>query len=295
MQNKLYKIDISQLKAEHRDLPFFGDLENFMDKIALANPLFEFTIDESCIKSQWATGGEINNFFHRAKVFQDGEELGAVETDVRGYGSNKEYVYGVESFRIVKHRGSRNTSHTKDLKVALRLVKKMIQPRADVELTSHIKSNVSLKFKDILGGRENHVRWGVNMHEVAWKYMLNMFYNKKAGHDVVAVRVDNIPGISDIEEHYKRFESFNEALQVNAKLNANEGYGIFTEADGKVVCYDYAKGSVKKYRDFDDLPKVVADKLSVFKLLEVGECFAQYGAKMNDGFYFIVSDEIPSS
>lgn len=288
---KPYKLDTSQLKHEQRALPYYENFEDFMDKVAVANPLFDFVIDDSCVKSEWRKGDYYMSI-NTAKVFQDGEELGSISTTTRYHGGDKHVVYGVESFRIVKHRGNRNESTTKDIKVALRLVKKTIVPRADIELITHIKTNVQNEMKDLLNTRENHVRWGVNMHETAWKYMMHLYYAKKQGHTTVEMGVDKIYGVKDMEEYYKKFDAFDEAIAVMEKLNTNQGYGITTEADGKVVCYDYLHQTVKKYRDFDDLPKEVADKLSVFKLLEVDEVFRDYGAKLQNGFYFIVRDEI---
>jgi hypothetical protein len=63
---------------------------------------------------------------YRVKVYQDGEHLGALHSTTRySRDVGNEKVYGIESFRIRKERGnSDDTAYSKDMKVALRTVKK---------------------------------------------------------------------------------------------------------------------------------------------------------------------------
>ena len=291
---KTYTIDKSELKPDQRDLPFFGELETFVDLVAKANPLFDFVCNRESVRGQWLNGSS-TQYICSVNVFQDGEELGTLSVANRGYGGVRELVFGVESFRITKYRGERNTTYSKDMKIALRTAKKNLLPRDDSELINLIHNNIRNKLKELGSHFENQVRWGVNMNEVAWGYLMRMYEARKEGSTSVSVNPRTIEGVKDMGDHDKRLDKLMEIVSVLNKHNNKEGYGITTQPDGTVVCLDYGTLKVTKYKDWNAIPQPIADKLAVFKLLGENECFANYGVKLEQGFYFIVKDALPSA
>ena len=297
-ETKAYTIDISELSTEKKQFEVKPLMDELLSKVAVMYPLFDFKVTDRCISYRWvsdASGNSKQDFFlQKVKVFQDGERIGSLLYDTRGYGVNGEPIVGVENFRITKYRGHNNASFSKDLKVALRLVKKHLTPRQDDELVIWIKNQISNEMQNLTSNAGNVVRYCLDHYAIAQAYVEGAYDAHKRGENTVTLST-TLPNMRDMDAHIKNMRRAEEARQLKGKLDAGTGYGVGTQADGTTVLYTYATGMVKKYRDFDDLPKVVSDKLSVFKVLEVDEFFLDYGVKFKEGFYYIVDDALPSA
>lgn len=286
-------IDKTQLNADKRDLPMRGNLELFIDEVAKTNPLLEFRADKNCVASDWDRSDEdgtnvYNERLYRVKVFQDGEELGSLQATTRYVsGKGREYVYGIESFRISKERGNRNTTYSKDLKVALRTAKKALVSRASSELQYHINYNVAQGLNNLLGQRRNQARYDIDMHNEMMNYVALAYVARSEGKDTVELPA-KLQSVRNIEEHHTRCERLAHITALNDMLGCKEGYGLQIQPDGQIVCLAYGdEPTVKKYASLEDLPSSVGEKLSVFKVLDVGEAYMQFGAKLEDNFFFI--------
>lgn len=297
-ETKLYTLDISELPAEKKQFEVKPLMDEFISKVAVMYPLFEFKVTTKGINYRWSHDAQGNSkqdfYLQKVKVFQDGERIGALLYDTRGYGINGEAIVGVENFRIAKYRGHQNASFSKDIKVALRLVKKHLTPRQDDELVAWITNQIRNEMQNLVNNSENQVRYGINHYDVATAYVTKAYEAHKRGESTVTLPT-NLPSIKDMDKHISGMRRAEEARALMGKLAVNSGYGVGTQADGTTVLYTYATGTVKKYKDFDALPKVVADKLSVFKVLEVDDFFLDYGVKFKEGFYYIVDDALPSA
>jgi len=294
---KPYTIDTSELPAEKKQFEVKPLMDELLCKVAVLYPLFDFKVTDRCINYRWVQEGSESKqhfFLQKVKVFQDGERIGSLLYDTRGYGINGEPIVGVENFRITKYRGHNNASFSKDLKVVLRLVKKHLMPRQDDELVAWIKTNVRTEMQNLVNGCENQVRYSIDHYAIAYAYTTGAYEAHKRGETTVSLPTA-LPNMRDMDAHIKNMRRSEEVKQLMHKLDMNSGYGVGTQADGTVVLYNYMAGMVKKYKDFDDLPKVVADKLSVFKVLEVDDFFLDYGVKFKDNFYYIVDDALPSA
>ena len=297
-ETKAYTIDISELPAEKKQFEVKPLMDELLSKVAVMYPLFDFKVTDRCISYRWnydSSGNSKQDFFlQKVKVFQDGERIGSLLYDTRGYGVNGEPIVGVENFRITKYRGHNNASFSKDLKVALRLVKKHLTPRQDDELVIWIKNQISNEMQNLTSNAGNVVRYCLDHYAIAQAYVEGAYDAHKRGENTVTLST-TLPNMRDMDAHIKNMRRAEEARQLKGKLDAGTGYGVGTQADGTTVLYTYATGTVKKYKDFDALPKVVADKLSVFKVLEVEDFFLDYGVKFKEGFYYVVDDALPSA
>lgn len=287
----LVTLDKKELNAEERKAPMRDKLAEFVVEVAKANPLFEFIVDRGCLSQDWTIeNGERKAVqkMYRVKVFQNGEQLGLLEGTTRYRGAHgREDVYGVESFRINKSRGNRDTTYSKDLKVALRTARKMLVPRANEELINHIDNNVTQALRNIAGRAQHEVRYGVDLGSEVMLYIVKAYHAHLEGKTTVELPVKHA-SVSDMAMHYtkcERMEHFNNLVLMR---ESNEGYGIELLPDGQIVCLAYGvEKTVKKYPSMDELPSNVADKLSIFKVLEVGDAYTQFGVKLPDNFYFI--------
>ena len=248
-ETKSYTIDISELPAEKKQFEVKPLMDELLSKVAVMYPLFDFKVTDRCISYRWvsdASGNSKQDFFlQKVKVFQDGERIGSLLYDTRGYGVNGEPIVGVENFRITKYRGHNNASFSKDLKVALRLVKKHLTPRQDDELVIWIKNQISNEMQNLTSNAGNVVRYCLDHYAIAQAYVDNAYEAHKRGESTVSLPTA-LPNMKDMDAHIKNMRRAEEARQLKLKLDSGTGYGVGTQADGTTVLYTYATGMVKK-------------------------------------------------
>lgn len=281
----MVNIDKSQLNVNDRDsVPYSDNLLDFAYQVALAKPLCNLVVNESCIDTTWRAG-EPSKVIHMIKVFQEGEELGYITTGIRYLAGNKEQIYGVGSFRIHKDRGG-STTTTKNIKVALRTIKRMFVSRADDELVDLIKNKVESNVRQIMYHTRNNLRWELDAEEEVIFYAMQAYYAKKRGEDRVSLP-SKLVSVKDEKVHQRKCEEFEASSSLELAHHAKTGYGVMVNADGRYVVYDYALGALEKYPSFYGLPIYLQEKLGIFKLLNVDEPVIKVGCKFDEGMFYI--------
>jgi len=292
----MVNIDKKALTAEQRTLEFREGLAVLVLEVAKVRPLFDFVLDKDCLTKDWnrdkampngGTGG-YDEKVYRVKVYQDGEQLGALHTTTR-YARNvgNELVYGVESFRINKERGNSNTTYSKDMKVALRSVKKSMVARANNELIHHIKNNVGTGLHELYHMVMGGVRYSINMQQEAMGYAMKAYEAHLKGETEVAMPV-KLVSIGDLDEHHKRMEKVMSLTKLTMMYESKTGYCMHVQPDEKIVCYSLAEDVVHKYASFDELPKDVAEKFAMFKIIPENDAYEHLGVKLKHDMFFIV-------
>lgn len=281
----MVNIDKSQLNVKHRDtLPYGNNLLDFAYQVALAKPLCKLVVDETCLDNVWKDG-KAESVIYRIKIYENGEELGFVSTGTRYLAGNKEEVYGVGSFRIRKERGGSATM-TKDIKVALRTVKRMLVSRVDNELVDLIKNKVESNIRQIMYHTRNNLRWDIDSEEEVIFYAMQAYHAKKRGEDRVSLP-SKLVSVKDEKIHQRKCEEFEASSSLELAHHAVTGYGVMLNADGGYVVYDYALGALEKYPSFYGLPIHLQEKLGIFKLLNVDEPVMKVGCKFDEGMFYI--------
>ena len=282
----MVNIDKSQLNVKHRDtLPYGNNLLDFAYQVALAKPLCKLVVDETCLDNVWKDGKAESVIYH-IKIYENGEELGFISTGTRYLAGNKEEVYGVSSFRIRKERGGSATL-TKDIKVALRTVKRMLVSRADDELVELIKNKVDSGVRQLVYHAKNSLRWELDAEEEVIFYAMQAYYAKKRGEDKVSLP-SNLVSVKDEKGHQRKCEEFEASSSLELAYHAKTGYGVMVKADDGYVVYDYALGALEKYPSFYGLPIYLQQKLGVFKLLKDDEPVMNMGCKFEGGKIFYI-------
>lgn len=282
----MIEIDKSQLNVKDREsLTYTENLLDFANQVGLAKPLCKLVVDNECILSIWVNG-EPTRYINQIKLFENGEQLGFITTGTRRLAGVKENVYGVGSFRIRKERGGQATQ-TKDMKVALRTVKRMLISRADDELTELIKDKVSGSISHLLYQAKNSVRWDVDNDEEIIFYIMQAYHGRKRGADTVSLP-SKIVSVRDTKEHEQKCETFEAISDIELAHNAKTGYGVMLKADEGYIVYDYASNALEKYPSFYGLPVHLQEKVGIFKLLKDDEPVFKIGCKFNDGKIFYI-------
>lgn len=289
-------VDKSALNHEQRGYAYREKLEELLVAVSNANPLLSFVCDDKCLTKDWdrelvkengEKGGYVN-YVYRVKVFQDGEELGSVRSDTRYRRSiGAEVVYGIESFRINKERGSQNTTYTKDLKVALRTAKKAFVVRANAELYAHIYGNVKHGIVNLFSNASNEVRWSLDTNAEAMEYAKSAYKAHKEGKTTVELPV-KLKSVKDYDDYVRRCDKLEQANILFCGFHDKHGYAIKVMEDGKLICIDLESDAVTKYESVEAMPPEIANKFVIFKVLAEQEVHAHLGVKLADNFFYVV-------
>jgi hypothetical protein len=289
-ETNMVNVNKLELSDNKRHLPYGNNLEEFLNLVALAKPLCTFAVDNECVRSEWVrntdNGSEYMEVLNTIKVYEDGEAIGSISVARRYRAGGKEDVYGVESFRIHKERGNRNTTYVKDIKVAMRNVKKFFTGRQDNEVKELITHNVKRGMEAVMHSAIQSINWSVDAREIAFDYIMRAYHERKQGNTTVAMPV-KIPTVKDQETLFSKCDDVIQAKTLDDHYKGNNGYGVQMRIDNSIVTYSYASDKITKYRSFDDVPPNIQEKLAMFKVLEKDEPYADFGVKFADGFFYI--------
>ena len=293
----MVNIDKSQFPQKYKDAVMHPMLANFVTEVALIKPTADFYVDKDCTRTRWrqneaGTDTEQYHEIDMVKVRQDGEQIGhlAIKGEYRNGASVD--VYGVGSFRINKSRGRSDETTTKDLKVALRNVKKLMVGRDYSEIAELIKKTVTDGVKSIVAHSKQRVCWGVNDNKVSLTYALLAYEARQTGVSKVMLPADVKEFVRNVKDHDKEVAKYLEANALQTMIDNKQGYGLSLYSTGTCALYDFATDSVRRLKSTDDLPEAVQSRLGMFKVLEVDDPHAQFGCKFAQDMYFIVSGEL---
>jgi hypothetical protein len=288
-------VDKSALNHEQRGYAYREKLEELLEAVANSNPLLSFVCDDKCLSKDWdrelvkenGEKGGYRNYVYRIKVLQDGEELGSVRSDTRYRRSiGSEVVYGIESFRINKERGSQNTTYTKDLKVALRTAKKAFVARASGELYNHVFNNVKHNITNMFSNASNNVRWVIDTNDEAMTYAKAAYQAHKQGKTTVELPV-KLKSVKDYESYIEKCDKLEQANILFNAFHSKHGYAIKVMEDGKLVCINLEADTVTKYESVEAMPTDIVNKFVMFKVLAEHEAYAHLGVKLGENFFYV--------
>jgi hypothetical protein len=293
-------IDRSAINAEKRDAPLEQGLEDFAHEVSMLKPLCNFKADDDCLKTEYSYKDETDEqgntkmkqtrttFIHKVKVFQDGEELGAVSMSERYHQGNKERVYGVHSFRINKERGDREATLTKNLKVALRTIKKVLVSRADDELTTLLWDKVESHLHSLVNQSRSHVTYSTDASNEVFNLAMLAYQARIKGEATLTIP-SALKSVKDSKNHDKNCETFTTSSFLHEQLKSNAGYAVKSYPNSSFVVLRLVDRAIKKYASFDLLPEDVQGKLAMFKLLNVDEPYAHLGCKFSEDIIYVVA------
>ena len=282
----MVNIDKSQFPQKYKDAVMHPMLSNFVCEVALIKPTADFYVDENCTRVRWRSkddgSTEQYNEIDMVKVRQDGEQIGhlSIKSEYRNGASVD--VYGVGSFRINKSRGKQDETTTKDLKVALRNVKKLMVGRDYTEIADLIKKTVTDGVRSIVAHAQQRMCWGISNDKLSLAYSLLAYEARHSGADKVILPADVKEFVRSVKDHDKEVAKYLEANALQDMINNKQGYGLSLYSTGSCALYDFATDSVRRLKSTDDLPEAVQSRLGMFKVLEVGDPYAQFGCKFND-------------
>ena len=290
-------IDKSGLKQKHKNAQMLPLLPDYVAKASLIKPTCDFFVDDDCVSSRWArteegSDTEYINEIYRVKVRQDGEVIGYLSVGREHRSGQTVDVYGVGSFRIDKSRGRHDETTTKDIKVALRKVKKFLVGRDYTELARLIKETITANIRSIRGTCGSRIQYGVNSQSLALHYSLLAYEARKNGSADITMSSDTKAYVRDKKEHDSNIATYLEVKALEDMIDNKQGYGLSLYTNGSCAMYDFSNDSIRKYKSIDELPDVVQTRLAMFKVIEVGEPHSAFGCMLPEEMYFIVSGEL---
>lgn len=293
----MVNVDRSNLKQKYKDAQMHSLLPDYVVKVSLIKPTCDFFVEDDCISTRWIRtedGQDTKHIdeIHRVKVRQDGEVIGYLSVGREYRAGVTVDVYGVGSFRIDKSRGRSDETRTKDIKVALRNVKKFLVGRDYTEIAHLIKQTVMSSINGIRSSCEGRIQWGVNAQKLSLEYSLLAYEARKNGLNEIALSSDTKTYVRDRKEQDTHIEKYLEAKALEDMIDNKQGYGLSIYNNGSCAMYDFSTDSVRRYRSTDELPDVVQTRLAMFKVIEMHDPHSAFGCKLPEEMYFIVSGEL---
>jgi hypothetical protein len=300
-------IDRLGINAEKREAPLVGGLEEFAHEVSMLKPLCIFKATDDCLKTEYLYKEETdeqgntkmkqtrNTCIYKIKVFQEGEELGAISMSERYNRGNKELVYGIHSFRINKERGDREATLSKNLKVALRTAKKVLVNRQDDELRLLLNGKVDTALNLLVGHNRSYAMYAMNTDNEVFNFAILAYHARLKGETTVMLPSTPITltNPTKLKDHHDYCEKFTTASFLYEQFKSKLGYAVKTQPDGSMVVLNRADDSVKKYASFNLLPDDIQNKLGMFKVIAIDEPYAHLGCKFNEDIIYIVADATP--
>jgi len=296
-------LDRTEINVDKRESPLWGGLEDFAHEVSMLKPLCNFKADDDCLKTEYSYKDETDEqgttrskqtrivHIYKVKVFQEGEELGAVSMSERYHQGIKENVYGVHSFRINKERGDREATLTKNLKVALRTVKKVLVSRADDELITLLWDKVEAHLHSLVNSSRGHVTYATDTTNEVFNLAMLAYQARIKGETTITIP-SVLKSIKNLKDHDKNCECFTTASFLHEQLKSNAGYAVKSYPNSSFVVLRLVDRTIKKYASFDMLPDDIQSKLGMFKVIGENEPYAHLGCKFQEDMYYIVAGDM---
>jgi hypothetical protein len=296
-------LDRSAINVDKRESPLWGGLEDFAHEVSMLKPLCNFKADDDCLKTEYSYKDETDEqgttrskqtrivHIYKVKVFQEGEELGAVSMSERYHQGIKENVYGVHSFRINKERGDREATLTKNLKVALRTVKKVLVSRADDELITLLWDKVEAHLHSLVNSSRGHVTYATDTTDEVFNLAMLAYQARIKGETTITIP-SVLKSIKNLKDHDKNCECFTTSSFLHEQLKSNAGYAVKSYPNSSFVVLRLVDRTIKKYASFDMLPDDIQSKLGMFKVIGENEPYAHLGCKFQEDMYYIVAGDM---
>ncbi len=292
----MVNIDKSKVPQKKANAEMHPLLPNFVTEVALVKPTCDFYVDDDCIHGKWRRkeDGNTEDFYqiYKVKVRQDGEEIGFLSIVGEYRNGAHVDVYGVGSFRINKSRGRHDETTTKDLKVALRNVKKLLVGRDYTEIAHLIKETVTKNINSLVNTLEGRIKWGVHGENLALTYSLLAYNARHDGVATIQLPADSKEFTRNKKDMDDYIAKYLEANALQSMYKNKQGYGISLYSTGSCAVYDFATDSVRRYKSIDELPDAIQTRLAMFKVIDTDEAHSQFGCKFNQEMYYIVSGEL---
>lgn len=293
------QLDMKDLDAKFKKLPFRNELEQFIDDVALVKPKAKFSVDNDCVSTDYVLN-EKQQYDHiqciyQVKVFEGGEQIGALKTFQEYRQGKKVETYGVESFRIEKQRGRSDTTTSMHKKVAIRNAKKFLVARAKDELAEQIGNIVKDRVRSLAGNYENQMIWSVSQSNLARDYALAAYQARLDGSGTVALKANTPDYVTNIKQSDDNVAKYLEVKSVLDMVDAKRGYGVQSYTDGSYAILSLHTGEVTKYQHFEDIPADTSEKLGMFKVIGVNEVYSHLGVKLIDHVVYVVDGKVKTA
>jgi hypothetical protein len=285
----MVNLNKNNLAQKHKEAEMHPMLSQFVVEVSLIKPLFEFHVNDDCVGSYYDKD-EVKAQINKVHVRQDGENLGYLSVSREYRNREPIFVYGVGSFRVNKIRG-RDETQTKDLKVALRNVKKLLIGRDYTEIAELIKKTVSDEVQSLFNRRQHTLGYSISNSRLQTTFATLAYQAMLEGKDSITIPTMN-KFIKDSKEFKERVAEYLEIEALQKMIEDKRGYGVSMYSNGSCAVYDFSNAGVRRFKSTDDLPDDIKNRLPMFKMMDMQEANALFGIKLQGDMYFIVSGEL---
>jgi hypothetical protein len=284
-------IDRDKLNVDKRQTPIHPELEKFATQVSYAKPLCKFVAGKGCIQNVIGEDGEYIPKILRLFLYQSGERIGEifVSSQYKRGTFEREPVYAVQSFRITKNRGERDVTKSRDMKVALRIAKKMFSARAESEMRTLIDTKLTESLNTLCYYKKRELHRCIGVDQELDLYILKAYEARKGDKSTVVVPAHPVT-VKNMQEHDKHCEDYLHMKSLVMMKTNKQGYGVKVMDDDSLTVLDYKSDLITRYASFDKLPENIQSKFAMFKVLKEDEPYAHIGCKFKDDMIYVAGD-----
>lgn len=281
-------------------------LQYVIDKLAVKKPLYVFQACKTRLMPTALNG--VEDWVSQVQVFQDAELVGNIEYE-NGAGrmdsnSVKPDAFVVRTSHISKDRGRRNAVVTINPDVAVKTAVKHFAPKNQEEICTDMMYDFSDKLESILYDSRSCLSSLVSFKEFdARAYFVELHLNKDTKEKAaiplppsLTIREDRLHlydvflAGKNLKEHYGDGSS-NSKGYVVWELSDNSMYVLPTRySRHETHNRNKEKGvELKRYRNFEDLPISIQDRVAVLKIAKEKDPIMDIGVKIrsNDNLMYV--------
>lgn len=275
------------------------ELKLLLDRVALDNPRWVFsqkkthdtysyqiarTYSQSQEEQKALTAPEGFKYIRMVEVHHNGEMLGRIAVDANYHNrSNKHWHYAITSWRIDKSRGSKNTTTTTKLDVAIRTVKKMFKPMDMREIMSAGQDSIGRGYFDasrtlrvpITGMRLIKGTVGLQAYALA----------KAMGEDITSPDLLAIEAQIKSESYQQAMAEYFLARAMDDDVSTFKLENVIAVGGNQYLVRD-DQGAVTRL-DFEQMSEKMQSCVSVLHLMQDNEIVRDVGYRYNDTHFLV--------
>jgi len=251
---------------------------------------FNSSLDRKERQCGQTTFKSVSMVFHNVEISSaEGIRIGSILSEERWKRSGHEKIVRLHNSRIAKARDRKSTFDTKDVKAALREMKKTFYAPTAAEVMSEASEKAYDVFRNALNLRSHNVGQirnklalsaidyvsSTDEHRDAFGHWCRV-KNRVSGSDVVQM----LNNYRDEQRHYSTIE------EVQKAFNTHKTVLVVKSQNGYILQLD----SELKLCDDLTLPDNLRSKLGMLKLVDKSQVIENVGCRVNDETFVIVLD-----
>lgn len=263
-------ISLKDSQGNPTTIPLTEPLEKLVQPLFASIPSLEFRIHKTTRDIEG-----INVHAFKVNVYDGEQHLGRVGYVQKYTRSGYVDVYQIESRRIRKERGDRNSKTTSSLKTALKIAKEVfVKDSMDTQASKIITSMQSQYNGLVWQAGKRYKAKCENLLVPSFEYVLSVIDEAPQPIDPVILQEVKSDSFRQARDNYRIAKSLFYCM------NNGQGAVVYTDIHGKLSFIDADSKKFSKIESTYDLPTNYQEKYTILKVMELNQPIEHVGVKI---------------